>query len=181
MRTRPLHKGTIFALLRETKSGVSMLAIEDERQGKILIPCYGKETAKQFDEAFGGVLVLGRFNNDAIAGEPIYYRLNELGILCEFCPINERTPPELVEEYASGKPKATAAPETRKDPYGGSGTCTNLGSLPPDDPVYSKGPIVAGREIGKPHRPYTAEDRERNFQVARDAIAKAYKNPTENN
>jgi len=61
--------------------------------------------------------------------------------------------------------------------YGPPGTFTDLGILPPDDKVYTRGPIVAGRPISEPHRPWTAEDKERNYQIARDAIAKGVRKP----
>jgi len=63
----------------------------------------------------------------------------------------------------------------------GEGFCINMGWARADDPIYTRGPIVAGREILKPYRKWTAEDRERNFQIARDAIAKGNQKPTENN
>ncbi len=48
----------------------------------------------------------------------------------------------------------------------------NMGLARADDPIYNMGPIVAGRPILQPRRPYTAEDRERDFKIVRDAIAK---------
>jgi len=54
----------------------------------------------------------------------------------------------------------------------GKGFCINMGLCRPDDPIYNIGPIVAGRPIFQPRRPYTAEDRERDFKIVRDAIAK---------
>jgi len=68
-----------------------------------------------------------------------------------------------------------------KDPPSGAERVIDHGLLPPDDPIYSVGPIVNGREIGKPYRKMTPEEIERNFQVARDAIAKGNKKPSENN
>jgi hypothetical protein len=194
MRIRPLHKGTIIGLYREKGSMLAMLAIEDDRQGKVLIPCYGTPAAKSFHEAFGGVLVGGRFKNDAIAGELIFYRVNELGILSEFCPVDEKAPTELIEEYEAEKKKPSPRkaghigfvepddPRIQKGPEPSKrGTHTRRGFLPPDHWLFGAGPIVAGREILKPHSPWTTEDYERNFQIARDAIAKGNQKPTEDN
>lgn len=164
MRTRPLHKGTIIGLYRTTNGGIAMLAIEDEKWGKTLVPCYGKTTVEAFDKAFGGVIVGGRFENDAIVGEPIFYRIDELGYLCQFGPANEETPPELVAEYAKS---AKEKPAPRKSGHIGfvepddprikketepskPGTHTRGGFLPEDHPLYGAGPIVAGRRIFEP-------------------------------
>lgn len=54
----------------------------------------------------------------------------------------------------------------------GEGFCVNMGWARADDPIYRMGPVVAGRPIFQPRRPYTAEDRERNLKIVRDAIAK---------
>ena len=82
-----IHKGTIIAMYREKGSGISLLAIEDDLRGKILIPCEGSPTARAFDAAFGGVMIGSRFNNDGIVGERIAYRVDALGVLSEFAPI----------------------------------------------------------------------------------------------
>ena len=169
MRKRPLHKGTIIGLYRARGSGTSLLAIEDDRRGKILVPCYGTPTAKSFHEAFGGVLVGGRFNNDAIVGEPIYFRVDELGLLCEFCPVGDKAPPELVEEYAKAAEREPAKagdigfvepddPRIQKDQFGGPGTYTRGGFLPDDHWLYGAGPIVAGRVILEPPKKKTPEE-----------------------
>lgn len=47
-------------------------------------------------------------------------------------------------------PTSTIAPETKTVKFPGGGSSTDLGLLPPEDRVYSRGPIVAGREILKP-------------------------------
>lgn len=185
MRIWPLHKGTIIGLYREKRiekrSGLALLAIEDERRGKILIPCYRKSTTEDFHEAFGGVIVGGRFNNDAILGEPIFYRVDGLGILYEFCPIDDKAPPELAEEYAKAAEEKPAKsghigfvepddPRILKGPEPSrKGTHTSGGFLPPDDPIYSLGPIVAGRPIFQPRRPYTAEEKAENLRIGREA------------
>jgi|GEM_PF-1757237 len=159
MRKRPLHKGTIIGLYRARGSGTSLLAIVDDRRGKILVPCYGTPTAKLFHEVFGRVLVGGRFHNDAIVGEPIYYRVDELGLLCEFCPVDDKAPPELVEEYAKAAEKESVKagdigfvePDDPRIPKGperaGKGLGTHPGSATQDGRVYKSGTIVNGVEI----------------------------------
>ncbi len=148
---RELFKGTIVGLRPNKKTGIAVLEINDDRHGEILVPCYGRPTVDAFAEAFPGTIVDGYFINDAIVNEVIFYRLDELGILEEFTDA-DRAPIEMIEEY-----EATAKKESAHRKYGGPGTSTDLGLLPPEDPVYSRGPIVAGREIQKktPSKPGT--------------------------
>jgi len=84
-----LHKGSIIAVSREKESGVSLLAIEDDLRGKVLIPCEGTPTARAFDTSIGGVIIGGRFNNDGIVGVRIAYRVDVPGVLSEFTPIED--------------------------------------------------------------------------------------------
>lgn len=164
MNTRRLHKGTIVGLFRESGgSGIALLGIEDDEKGKVLIPCDGNPACRAFDAAFPGTLIGGRFNNDGIAGERIYYTVNELGVLEAFVPVEDATP-ELVEEYEE-EAKKNLAP--RKSGHIGfvepddpqilkgsqpskPGTHTRGGFLPPDHLIFSGGPIVSGRPILAP-------------------------------
>jgi hypothetical protein len=97
---RLLHKGTIIAMYRERVSGTSLLAIEDDLRGKVLIPCEGTTIARAFDAVFGGVIVGGRFNNDGIKGERIYYSVDTRGVLESFNAVDE-APQALVQEYGA--------------------------------------------------------------------------------
>ena len=133
MKKQRLHKGTIVGLFTERGSGIALLGIEDDRRGKVLIPCDGNPTCRAFDAAFGGVIVGGRFNNDGITGEPIYYCLDEHGSLEAFIPCGDATP-EMVEEY-------------EKVEKGGT---TVRGYVPKDHPIFSRGPIITGRNISRP-------------------------------
>jgi len=137
-------------------------------KGRVLIPCDGNPTCRMLNVVFPGTLRDGTFYNDAIVGERILYELDSLGVLLAFAPL-DRAPLEKIAEYAKSSP--------RKKP----GRVTDLGFLPPDDPIYSIGPVVNGREIGKPYRKMTPEEIERNFQVARDEIARGNRKPSENN
>jgi len=139
-----IYKGRIIGLFREKGSGLGMVAIDDEKRGKILVPCERNPTARAFDEAFGGFIINGiTTDNSVIFGESVYFTVDDVGVLESFTP-EDRAPVEMVEQYEAEKRKRST-PQ-----YGGRGTCTNLGILPPDDRVYTRGPIVAGREIGKP-------------------------------
>jgi hypothetical protein len=95
---RLLHKGTIIAMYRERVSRTSLLAIEDDLQGKVLNPCEGTPIARAFDAVFGGVIVGGRFSNDGIKGERIYYSVDTRGVLEGFNAVDE-APQALVQEY----------------------------------------------------------------------------------
>lgn len=159
-----IRKGRIIGMFVAKKgSGIAMIAIDDEKWGKILVPCEGNPTARAFDEAFGpGFIVDGiSTDNSVIQGEEIYYTLDQVGVMETFT-VAERAPVEMIEEYEAEKRKRPAPkksghigfvepddPRIPKGMYGKRGTCTNLGILPPDDPVYTRGPIVAGREILK--------------------------------
>ena len=170
MTMKDIHKGTIVKMNREPVTGASYLEIDDMDKGPTLIVCQGTPTAKAFDKVFGGVIVDGRFNGAAIAGKVIFYLLDPHGVFKSFLPIDQATPEEI-EEYEQSR-KATTAQVTKTVKFPGGGSFTNLGLLPPDDRVYSRGPIVAGRAIFEPRRPYTAEDKARNLKIVRDAIAK---------
>lgn len=132
MNKRRLHKGTIVGLFAERGSGIALLGIEDDRRGKVLIPCDGNPICRAFDAAFGGVLIGGQFHNDRIAGEPIYYCLDEHGALEAFIPCGD-APPEMVEEYEKAQKTGT----------------TVRGYAPKDHPIFSRGPIIAGRNISR--------------------------------
>lgn len=134
--TRNLGKGIIVGLFTGKDTGLAMLGILDEKKGRTLIPCDGDRVCRAFDAAFGGVILQGKFHNDRIAGEPIYYLINEIGFLDSFTPV-EIAPPELVAEHEGRTPEK-------------KGGCTVIGYLPPDDPVYTRGPIVVGRRIFEP-------------------------------
>jgi hypothetical protein len=132
-----IRKGTIIGMYRERGCGMALLAIEDDLRGKILAPCDGNATARALDTAFPGALIGGiSINNDAIVGEPIFYRLDQIGVLAEFSPADE-TPTDVIEEYESGKKKPSAH----------KAGCTHRGFAPPGDPIYGGRLIVAGREI----------------------------------
>jgi hypothetical protein len=152
-------------LFREKGSGLGMLAIDDDRRGKVLIPCEGNPTARAFDEAFGpGFIVNGvSTDNSVIQGEKIYYTLDLVGVMETFT-IAERAPIEMSEEYEAEKKKEPAPRKSghvgfveQDDPrilkwpeQGGPGTHTRRGFLPPDHPLYGAGPIVAGRPLLPP-------------------------------
>jgi hypothetical protein len=145
-----LHRGTIIGMFRERGSGISLLAVEDDRRGKVLVPCEGTPTARAFDDAFGGVIVGGRFNNDGISDERIYYRCDDLGVLAEFSPVDD-APPEMVEQYDSAKKtESTPNPTKPEEPPKANGLrgVRMLGFLPPEDPIFSGGAMI----FGKPHR-----------------------------
>jgi hypothetical protein len=127
--TRELHKGTVVAMHREPVTGTSFIEIDDDDKGKVLVPCLGTPTARRLDDLFGGVIVDGKFNKHGIAGKRIAYRLGEDDIL-------------MVDSIK--------IPRERKVPPSGKGRTIDLGFLPPEDKVYSRGPIVAGRAILKP-------------------------------
>ncbi len=55
-------------------------------------------------------------------------------------------------------PKATTEPATPKEQPFGKGSYTRHGFLPPEDPLFSSGPIVAGRPILKPPKKKPAEN-----------------------
>ena len=167
-----IQKGTIVKMHREPVTGASYLEIDDVDKGPTLVVCQGTPTAKAFDKVFGGVIVDGRFNGAAIAGKVIFYLLDPNGVFKSFLPIDQASPEEI--EWFEQSRKATTAPETPKDLYGGPGTCTDLGLLPPDDKVYTRGPIVAGRPIFEPHRPSTAEEKAKNLQILRE-VAKGWR------
>lgn len=143
MTMKDIHKGTIVKMHREPVTGASYLEIDDVDKGPTLIVCQGTPTAKAFDKVFGGVIVDGRFNGAAIAGKVIFYLLDPNGVFKSFLPIDQATPEEI-EEFVQSRKEASPPP---KDLYGGPGTSTDLGLLPPDDKVYSRGPVVAGRPI----------------------------------
>jgi len=71
--------------------------------------------------------------------------------------------------------------ETPPAPPSGKGRHINYGLAKPDDPIYSTGPVVAGRPILQPYRKMTPEEIEKNFQRGRDAVARGNRKPTENN
>ena len=86
--------------------------------------------------------------------------MNELGLLSEFCHVDEKAPPELAEEYARAAEKEPTKagdigfvepddPRILKEPSK-PGTHTRGGFLPEDHWLYGAGPIVAGRAILKP-------------------------------
>jgi predicted protein tyrosine phosphatase len=52
----------------------------------------------------------------------------------------------------------------------GEGFCVHMGWARPDDPIYRMGPVVGGRPIFQPRRPYTAEDKARDFKIVRDSL-----------
>lgn len=133
-----IRKGRIIGLFREPGSGLAMLAIDDERRGKVLIPCEGNPTARAFDEAFGPGFIVGGHSTDnsVIQGEEIYYTLDSVGVMETFT-IAERAPIEMVEEY-----------ESQSSPK--KGTHTRGGFLPGDHPLYGSGPIVSGRPTLRP-------------------------------
>jgi len=114
VKQRLLHKGTIIAMYREKGGGISLLAIEDDLRGKVLIPCEGTPSARAFDAAFGGVIVAGRFSNDGIKGERIYYSVDTLGVLEGFT-VTDVAPQALVQEYEAqyAGPKAKHRKEKR--------------------------------------------------------------------
>lgn len=201
-----IYRGTIVGLFGKKGSGLAMLGIEDDLKGRVLIPCDGNPTCRMLNVVFPGTLRDGTFYNDAIVGERIYYELDSLGVLLAFAPL-DRAPLEKIAEYEKQSSQSKKGTHTRggflpedhwlyssgpivsgrpivpppKDPPSGAERVIDHGLLPPDDPIYSVGPIVNGREIGKPYRKMTPEEIERNFQVARDAIAKGNKKPSENN
>ena len=142
MTMRDIHKGTIVKMHREPVTGASYLEIDDVDKGPTLIVCQGTPTAKAFDAVFGGVIVDGRFNGAAIAGKVIFYLLDPHGVFKSFLPIDQATPEEI-EEFEQSRKESSPPPKKK---WGH----VDLGFLPPDDQVYTRGPIVAGREVGKP-------------------------------
>lgn len=129
-----LYKGTITRLIAFAETDIAFLEINDEIRGRIVVPCHNAQTVRTLDKAFGSVIVEGhRFDNEAIAGKGIYYSTDDLECLEAFTPVEDASP-EMVAEYES-----QAAHK--------KGGVINLGWLPPDDPIYSLGPIVAGRRI----------------------------------
>jgi hypothetical protein len=134
-----IYRGTIIGLFQvKGGSGLGMLGIQDDVRGRVLIPCDGNPTVRVFNEAFPGTLRDGRFHNDAITGERIYYGLDDLGLLKSFSP-EDRASVEMVAQY-----ERQSAPPPKKVRFINEGLCK------PDDPIYSTGPIVAGRRILDP-------------------------------
>jgi hypothetical protein len=132
-----IYKGKILRISGSWGSGLALLDMIDERLGRVRIPCDNGQTVRALDECFGGVIGPGHtINSGAVAGKEIFYAVNEFGILALFAPVEGATP-ELVEEYEAEK-KKPRQPGNR-----------HIGFLPPDDPIYNGGPIVAGREILK--------------------------------
>lgn len=133
-----IRKARIIGLFRERGSVLAMLALDDDLRGKVLIPCEGNPISRALDEAFGPGFINGvSTDNSVIQGEEIYYRLDSIGILEEFT-IADRAPVEMIEEYEAAVKKESAP---RKSGH--------VGFVEPDDPRILKGPIVAGREIGR--------------------------------
>jgi len=131
-----IYKGTIRRLIATRESGLAILVIDDERKGRVSISCENAPTVRALDACFGSVIGEGHtYNHEAIAGKAIYYGVTEYGLLLAFAPV-EGASPDLVAEYEAAAMEKPG--------------CTFRGFLPPDDPIYSGGPIVAGREIGKP-------------------------------
>jgi len=136
-----IYRGTIVGLFKvKDGSGLGMLGIEDDRRGRVLIPCEGSATCRMLDTVYPGTVKDGTFHNDAIEGERIYYELDSLGVLLAFAPV-DRAPESVIAEYAQSAPPK-------------KGRHTNYGLAKPDDPIYSVGPIVGGRPIvaGPPER-----------------------------
>lgn len=164
-----IYRGTIIGLFREKGgSGIGLLGIEDDAKGKVLIPCDGNPTCRAFNVVFPGTLRGGTFHNDAIQGERIYYELDEVGVLKSFTPVDRATLEKIAEFEAQSAPSK-------------KGTHTRGGFLPDDHPLYSSGPIVAGRPILQPYRKMTPEELEKLLQSARDSVARGSQKPTENN
>lgn len=166
-----IRKGRIIGIFKERGSGLAMLAIEDDRRGKRLIPCDGNPTARAFDEAFGGFIVGGHSTrNDAIVGESIYYTVDSIGLLETFTPV-DRAPQEMIAEYertTAKEPRQAGhigfvKPDDPRIPKGiepdKRGTSAFQGFLPPDHPIFGLGPIVGGRSILQPPK---REPRENN-------------------
>lgn len=94
-----LYRGRIVGMFGNPGSGIAVLAVIDDVKGKTLVPCEGNPTCRALDAAFPGTLIGGHtFDNDGIAGERIYYFVDQLGLLESFVPEGEATP-EMVEEY----------------------------------------------------------------------------------
>jgi len=186
--TGKIFKGRIIGIFKEQGSGLAMLAIDDDRRGKRLIPCEANPTARAFDEAFGGFIVGGHSTrNDAITGESIYYTVDSVGLLETFTP-EGRAPIEMVDEYertTAKEPRQAGHigfvepddPRIPKAPEGGMGTCTFHGFLPDDHWLYGAGPIVSGRPLSQPHRKMTPEEREKLLADARAAVARGNQEP----
>jgi len=134
-----IYRGRIIGLFREKGgSGIALLGVEDDVKGRMLIPCDGNPTCRAFNVVFPGTLREGTFHNSAIEGERIYFTLDDVGVLAAFAP-EDRAPEEIIAKYEK------------------QGTHTRGGFLPPDHPLFSSGPIVAGRPLtGK--RSYTRID-----------------------
>ncbi len=129
-----IYRGRIVGLFREKGgSSIGLLGIEDDARGQVLVPCDGNPTCRAFNVAFPGTLRDGRFHNAGIEGERIYYTVDEVGVLATFTP-EDRAPEELIAEY-----EKQSAPKKER--------VTFRGPLPPDDPIYSIGPVVQGRRI----------------------------------
>jgi len=97
-------------------------------------------------------------------------------------PPAPRKPKRKVIEGPWGKRTIEPPKESETPPVPPSGKerFIDRGYAKPDDPIYSIGPIVAGRAILQPHRKMTAEERKQLFQNARAAVARGNPKPTDN-
>jgi hypothetical protein len=131
---KEVRRGTIIRLAGTWGSGLAMLWLNDDDRGEILIPCENVPAVAAFDRAFGGVITPAHtFTDTPLRGKRIYYNTDAFGVLLGFTPLGDATP-EIIEEYERAGRKM-------------KGGNTHVGLPPPDDPIYSRRVVVAGRRI----------------------------------
>jgi len=129
-----LYKGIIIRLIAFAETDIAFLEINDEMRGHTVVPCHNAQTFRTLDKAFGNVVVEGhRFDNNPIAGIEIYYSTDDLEYLEAFTPV-ENASPEMVAECEKAQNVGT----------------TVRGYAPKDHPIFSRGAIIAGRNISRP-------------------------------
>ena len=96
-----ISKGTIISFAGTYTSGIAYLVIEEERQGRVSVPCENAPTARALHHCFKDVIAPGHTVdnvNGGHVGAEIYYSVDGLGMLEGFTPTLE-APQELVQAY----------------------------------------------------------------------------------
>lgn len=96
-----LYRGAIVEFKGSWGSGLGVLVIDDDRRGRVEVPCDNGPTVRALQAAFGEVIG-GAHNVEregGHVGKRIYYAMDEFGlVLGGFVPEDE-APGECVEHY----------------------------------------------------------------------------------